>query len=146
MWTIIEQLVQGIVTGVVGPVFTYLGKKQDTTLAGFQTATGADQASYQAWLNYQVQITAQKAAANNWWGPRLLYMIVGGSAAFHFAAVMLDSVPFWYVLGSHVVGSWGVPKLPTPYDTYEGWVVASLFVVSLASGPVSAATAWLHRK
>jgi hypothetical protein len=142
MWGMIVSLVQGIVTGVVGPAFTYLGKKQDVNLDGFKAGTAADQAAYQSWVDYQIKIETLKLSANGWWGPRILYMIVGGSSAVHFAAVNLDSVPFWF----HQVGTWSVPKLPGPYDTYEGWVVASLFVVSLASGPVSAATAWLHRR
>ena len=142
MWSMIVSLVQGIVTGVVGPAFTYLGKKQDVTLDGFKAGTAADQATYATWADYQLKLQALKLQANGWWGPKVLYMLVGGTAALHFSGVMLDSIPFWH----HAVGSWSVPALPKPYDSYEGWVVASLFVVSLSDGPVSAAAAWLHRK
>ena len=143
MWSMIVSLVQGIVTGVVGPVFTYLGKKQDDTLVGFQTATGQDTVAYQAYLQYQVQIGAQKAAANSWWGAKVLYLLVGGTAALHTAAVFLDST---LRFGCGHYGCLGIPPLPGAYADYERVVVYSLFVVSTLGPPASAATAWLHRK
>ena len=143
MWSMIVSLVQGIVTGVVGPVFTYLGKKQDDTLVGFQTGTGADTVAYQAYLQYQVQIGAQKAAANSWWGAKVLYLLVGGTAALHTAAVFLDSTVRF---GCGHYGCLGIPPLPGAYADYERVVVYSLFVVSTLGPPASAATAWLHRK
>ena len=151
MFTIIQQIVQGLVSGIVQPLMSYFGKKQDDTLAGFQTATGADTAAYSAWLQYQVQIGAQKAAANSWWGARALYLIVGGAAALHTCGVFLDSVPFWTpsisnIWAVHAVGSWAVPALPPIYADYEKVIVTSLFVVSTLGPPASAVTAWLHRK
>lgn len=143
MWSMIFSLVQGIVTGVVGPVFTYLGKKQDVTLDGFKTATGADEASYGAWLQYQVAMGAQKASANSWWGARLLYLIVGGTAAIHTAAIFLDST---LRFGCGHYGCLAIPPLPGAYADYERMIVYSLFVVSTVGPPASAVTAWLHRK
>ena len=143
MWGMIVSLVQGIVTGVVGPVFTYLGKKQDVTLDGFKAGTDADRQTYAAWLDYQTKIQALKLQASSWWGPRALYMVVGGAAALHCAAVFLDSTVRF---GCGHYGCLGVPPAPAPYDTYEAWVVGSLFVTAIAKDPISAATAWLHRK
>lgn len=137
MWGLIAGALQGIVTGIVGPVFSYLGKKQDVTLDGFKSATDEDRQTATAWLDYQERIQALKLQAANWWGPRALYMVVGGSAAIHCAAIFIDST---FRFG------WAVPPCPKPYDSYEAWVVGSLFVVSLAKGPISAASQWLHRR
>ena len=146
MFALVSSMLSGLMSGLVGPLFTWLNKKQDTQLAGFQTAAGIDQAAYATFMQYQIAIGAQKAAANSWWGARVLYLIVGGSAALHTSAVFLDSVPFWTFWGVHVVGSWGVPALPPVYADYERVIVYSLFVVSTLGPPASAVTAWLHRK
>ena len=146
MFALVSSMFSGLMSGLVGPLFTWLNKKQDTQLAGFQTAAGIDQAAYATFMQYQIAIGAQKAAANSWWGARMLYLIVGGSAALHTSAVFLDSVPFWTFWGVHVVGSWGVPALPPVYADYERVIVYSLFVVSTLGPPASAVTAWLHRK
>lgn len=146
MFALLSSVFSGLMSGLVGPLFTWLNKKQDDTLVGFQTATGADTVAYQAYLQYQVQIGAQKAAANSWWGARLLYMIVGGAAALHTAAVFIDST---VRLGCGHYGCLGVPSLPaapTDYASYERMVVYSLFVVSTLGPPASAVTAWLHKK
>ena len=143
MFTIIEQLVQGLVTGVIGPLFTWLNKKQDTQLAGFQTAAGTDTAAYSAWLTYQVAITQAKASANAWWGAKLLYLMVGIGAAGHTFAIFLDST---VRLGCGHYGCLGVPPLPALYADYEKIIVYSLFVVSTIGPPASAITAWLHRR
>ncbi len=143
MFTIIQQIVTGIVSGVFTPLMTYLGKRQDNQLAGFQTAAGIDAAAYGAFLTYQLGITQAKAAANSWWGARVLYLIVGGTAATHTAAIFLDST---LKLGCSHYGCLGVPALPAVYADYERIIVYSLFVVSTIGPPASAATAWLHRR
>ena len=143
MFTIIQQIVTGLVSGIFTPLMSYLGKRQDNQLAGFQTAAGIDAAAYGAFLNYQVAINQQKAAANAWWGARLLYLVVGGAAAAHTAAVFVDST---VSLGCGHYGCLGVPVLPAVYAGYEQVIVTSLFVVSTLGPPSSAVTAWLHRK
>ncbi len=143
MFTLVQQLVTGLVSGVVGPLFTWLNKKQDAQLAGFQTAAGIDAAAYRAWLDYLVAVGQQKAAANAWWGAKLLYLGVGGTAALHTAAIFLDST---VRLGCGHYGCLAVPPLPTAYADYERVVVYSLFVVSTLGPPASAVTAWLHRR
>lgn len=143
MFTVIAQLVQGLVSGVLGPLFAWLNKKQDTELAGFQTATGTDQAAYAAWLQYQLGLTQAKAAANAWWGAKALYLVVGGAAAAHTAAVILDST---IKLGCGHYGCLGVPPLPGTYADDEHVIIYALFVVSTLGPPASAAAAWLHRR
>ena len=148
MFALVSSMFSGLMSGLVGPLFTWLNKKQDTQLEGFQTAAGIDQAAYATFMQYQIAIGAQKAAANSWWGARALYLIVGGSAALHTSAVFLDSVPWkvWPWWAAHVIGSWGVPALPPIYADYERVIVTSLFVVSTLGPPASAVAAWLHRK
>ena len=143
MFTLIQQLVTGLVSGVAAPLFAWLTKKQDAQLAGFQTAAGIDQVSYANWLNYLVAVGQQKAAANAWWGAKLLYLVVGGTAALHTAAIFLDST---LKLGCGHYGCLGVPPLPPAYADYERVIVYALFVVSTVGPPASAVTAWLHRR
>ena len=85
MFTIIQQIVQGLVSGIFQPLMSYLGKKTDDQLAGFQTGAGIDAAAYGAFLNYQIAIGAQKAAANSWWGapPALPSSSAGGGRFAH---------------------------------------------------------------
>lgn len=143
MWGLIAGALQGVVTGLVGPVFTYLGKRQDVTLEGFRAASADDRQTYAAFLDYQARIQALKLQAASWWGPRALYMVVGGAAALHTAAIFLDST---VKLGCGHYGCLGVPALPAAYAGYERLVVTSLFVASTIGPPLSAATAWLHRQ
>ena len=143
MFSLLSSMVSGLMTGLVGPLFTWLNKRQDTGLAGFQTAAGIDQAAYQAFLNYQIAVAQQKAAANAWWGAKALYLVVGGSAAAHTAAIFLDST---VKLGCGHYGCLAVPALPPAYADYERLIVTSLFVVSTIGPPASAVAAWLHRR
>ncbi len=143
MFALISSLSSGLMSGLVTPLFAWLNKRQDTQLAGFQTAAGIDQAAYAAYLNYQVAIGQQKAAANGWWGARALYLVVGGAAAAHTATIFLDST---VKFGCGHYGCLGVPPLPVAYAGYERLVVTSLFVVATVGPPASAVAAWLHRR
>lgn len=147
MWAFLTgglgSIINSLASGIVGPIFTYLGKKQDVTLDGFKTAAGLDTEAYKAALEHDVAINQLKLTANSWWGPRLLYMIVGLAAAGHSSAIFLDST---FHIGCDHFGCMAIPKLPPPYDTYEQWVVASLFVVSMAEKPLNAlSAAWLRK-
>ncbi len=140
MFAIIAKIVQGFVSGVAGPLAQAYEKNQDVSLEGFKAGTDADRQTYASYLDYQARLQALKLQASNWWGPRVLYMVAGFFAAFHFAAVCLVSSSTW------LHDRWTVLAMPKPYDSYEGWVIGSLFVTALAKGPISAASAWLHRK
>ena len=142
MWAFLTGGLSSLISGFVGPLFTYLNKKQDVTLDGFKTGTGFDLDAYRAATQYDLEVNRLKLQANSWWGPRVLYMLVGGTAALHSAAIFLDST---LTFGTGHYGNLGIPPLPKPYDTYEQWVVASLFVVATVERPLSAVTAWMHR-
>ncbi len=140
----ISSIISSLASGIVGPIFHYLGQKQDVTLDGFKTAAGLDTAAYEAALNHDVAIQQLKLQANNWWGPRVLYMIVGLSAVIHAAAVFFDSTIH---IGCDHYGCLGIPKLPPDYFTFEQMVIGSLFVVSLVEKPINAlSAAWLARR
>lgn len=136
--------VKGLASGLIGPVFTHLDKKTDDTLEGFKTAGTLDTEQYKAMLDHDIAIQQLKLQANSWWGPRMLYVVVGSCVALHTCAVFIDStIP----MGCGHYGCWGIPKLPPDYFKYEVWVVSSLFVVSVVEKPLNALTnAWIGKK
>jgi hypothetical protein len=137
MMLALGSLLQAVVQGIVGPLFGYLGKKQEVQLDGFRNATGVDLDAYKAALDAQIETSRIRAAANAWIGARIITMVAGLPAAVHFGAVMLDST---FRFG------WGIPKVPAPYDQYEWAIVQSFFIVAPAMPLVSATAAWLSRK
>lgn len=145
-------MIWSIISGALGLAKSFLGyqeKKLDTNLEGFKTAAGIDSAAYTAYLNVQVQTNGQKIAANAWWGAKLIILTAGWSASLQFAAIMLDSMPFWIPLvmsEAHVVGSWKVPTPPPPYDGYQRDILLSFFIIMPALPIVSAVAQWLGRK
>jgi hypothetical protein len=152
----------GAITGIISlakSVMGYAEKKLDTNLEGFKTAAGIDNVAYQSWLNAVVAVNGQKLAANAWWGAKAIIFMAGVPAALQFASIMLDSFPFpylwlavsdWWIpypyLGAHVVGAWGVPKPPPPYDGYQRDILLSFFIIMPAMPLVSAISQWLGRK
>jgi len=143
------------IPGLAGKFFDLQAKRSDADLQGFTTAAGVDHQGYKAYLEAQVETNRMKMAQNSWWGAKLIILMAGVPASMHFAAVMLDSLPFPIVaLGSyympyiatHAVGSWGIPKLPSPYDTYQWAIVQSFFLVMPVQTGVSAVAQWLNRR
>lgn len=131
-----------IIPGLAEKFLDWNIKKANIDLEGFKTAAGFDSEAYKAWLSATVEISAQKAAANAWWGAKLIILTAGWPCAVHMAAVMLDSLPFW----GHAVGAWGVPRPPAPYDQYEHDIVLSFFIVAPVMPLISATSQWLGRK
>jgi hypothetical protein len=119
------------------PLFNYLGKKQDVTLAGAQSAIGADAAMNQAILNAQVQAEQIKATQNAWIGPKIIACTAGELSLIYYGSIVLDSM---FKFG------WEIDKLPAPWDQYS-WVILSSFIVVSPVAPVlSATSAWLGRR
>jgi hypothetical protein len=145
-------MIWNIVSGALALAKSFLGyqeKKLDTNLDGFKTAAGIDSAAYSAYLQAMVQVNGQKLAANAWWGAKMIIFTAGWTASLQFAAIMLDSMPFWIPIlmsAPHAVGSWGVPKPPPPYDDYQRQILLSFFIVMPAMPIVSAVAQWLGRK
>jgi|SRR5882672_9083496 len=138
MWGIVLSLISSI-PGLAGKFFDLQAAKANVELQGFTTAAGVDLAGYKAYLEAQVETNRMKMAQNAWWGAKLIILIAGIPASLHFAAVFLDTLipPF---------GSWGIPKLPPPYDTYQWAIVQSFFLVMPVQTVASAVSAWLTRK
>jgi hypothetical protein len=131
----------GLILPAIGsfltPLFTYLGKKQDVTLSGAQTAMGADVAMNQAILNAQIQAEQIKASQNQWIGPKIIACTAGELSVLYYGAIVLDSM-------FHL--DWQIDKLPAPWDQYS-WVILSSFIVVSPVAPVlSATSAWLGRR
>lgn len=131
-----------LINSILAPVLGYFTAKQNADLQAFTTGAAVDKDIQIAAINSQVEIAQLQASVNTWWGARLIILIVAGACAYHFSAVMLDSVPWW----GHVVGSWRVPRLPEPYDGYEGKILLSFFIITPAAPVFSAIAAWFHRK
>ncbi|WP_131193735.1 hypothetical protein [Lichenihabitans psoromatis] len=142
MWGLITSLLSTVASGIVGPIANVLIKKQDTTLEGFKAAGGYDLEAFKAATAHEEAMARLKIEANAWWGPRLLYMIVGVTAALHTAAIFIDST---FTFGTGHYGNLGIAKLPEVYAGYEQWVVASLFVVSTVGQIPNAVAAWLRK-
>lgn len=142
MWSFITGGLGSLVSGVFTPLFSYLDKKQDTTLDGFKAGAGVDADTYKAWLAYRTQIESQRAAETSWWGPKLCLMIVAVPMCLHVALVALDSsCTFW--TGHY--GVLGIPPLPGVYASFEERVIDLIVGASVVGPMASAASAWLHR-
>ena len=129
------------VSGILAPVLGYLTAARNDDLSGFQSGAAADTDRFKALLAAQVQVDQLRASTNVWWGARLLFLVGAFGPVVHFTAVFLDSVPLF----GHPVGSWAIPRLPAPYDTDEGQVVLSFFILAPTAPVLSAAASWLHR-
>jgi hypothetical protein len=149
MWGAIFGLLK-FIPGLASKFFDWQVKKMNVELEGFSTGAAEDTERYMAYLAASVEMNRMKMAQNSWWGAKLIIMIAGLPAAIHFGAVMLDSVPFptlaFWEIASHPVGSWGIPRLPPPYDGYQWAIVQSFFLVMPAMTLVQATSQWLNRR
>lgn len=143
MWSFLTGGLSSLISGVLTPWFSYLNKRQDVTLDGFKTATGADAEAYKAYLAYRAQVDSLHVAETSWWGPKLLLMIVAMPACLHVALVFLDST---FTFGTGHYGSLGIAKLPLDYFVFEQRVIEFLFGAAVAGPMASAVSSWLHRK
>ena len=119
--------------------FDYQVKKATTEAEAFKSAGGLDLEAFKAHLQANLDNNRLKLAQNSWWGAKLIILLVGIPAALHWAAIFLDTIipPF---------GSWGIPKLPAPYDTYQWVIVQSFFLVVPVQTGVNAMAQWLNRR
>lgn len=148
IWTAVFTVLK-LIPGLAGKFLDWQVKRANVELDGFKTAAGFDSAMYRAYLDAMVETNRIKLAANAWWGAKLIILTAGWAASIHFAAIMLDSLPFWiplFMSSAHAVGSWGVPKPPAPYDGYQRDILMSFFIVMPAMPVVSAVSQWLGRK
>jgi hypothetical protein len=135
--------------GLLGTVLGHLQKKSDAELDGFKHAATVDRTMFADHLQAQIETNRLKLAQQSWWGAKLIILTAGLPCAFHLAAVVLDSTPFWIPLlmsAPHPVGAWRIEKLPPPYDGYQWAIVQSFFLVMPAMPLVNAVSLWLARR
>jgi len=75
---------------------------------------------------------------------RVIQLVAGLPPAVHFGLVYIDTI----LASKAFLGAayFGVPKLPTPYDTFEWAVVSSFFLVHALARRASNVTQWLNKK
>lgn len=148
IWSFIFGLVTKI-PGLLEKFIDYQSQKLNVELEGFKTAGGFDVQAYTVYMNALVETNRMKLAQNAWWGAKLIILTAGWPCAIHMAAIMLDSLPFYiplFMSQGHVIGSWGVPKPPAPYDDYQRQIVLSFFIIMPVMPMASAIAQWLGRR
>ena len=149
MWSFLtgglSTIITSIASGIVGPVFSYLGKKQDTTFHGFKTATGYDLEAYKAKVDADAKMAAIRAGSSTTNSHMITWAVglIALTSAMHWAGVEIDST---WTFGSGHYGNLGIPKLPAPYDGCEWEIIKSLFYIGPAMPVAAAAAQWLNRK
>jgi hypothetical protein len=75
---------------------------------------------------------------------RVITLVAGLPPAVHFGLVYIDTI----LASKAFLGAayFGVPKLPTPYDTFEWAVVSSFFLVHAVNLGKANVASWLGRK
>lgn len=148
MWTFIFRLLMKL-PGLAEKFIDYQAQKLNVELEGFRTAAGIDVQAYTVYTNAMVETNRIKLAQNSWWGAKMIILTAGWPCSVHMAAIMMDSLPFYiplFMSQAHVIGSWGIPKPPPPYDDYQRQIVLSFFIIMPAMPIVSAVAQWLGRK
>jgi hypothetical protein len=136
MFTGLGSLLGGLVSGVIQPLFTYLGNAQNISLAEFQAQTAEQQAAYLAYLNATATANALKAQQEN--SPfGIITFAAGFFACAYFVSIVLDSMFHLH---------WKIDALPPPWDQYV-WVILQSFVIITPTMPlISSASAWIKAK
>jgi hypothetical protein len=151
MWGLVAKFATGSLNAILGTI----GKTvtdvhtSETARQTSQNQSGVDLAN--ATATAHTSAGAQRAEvqkSQGSWGPfGLSGFIIAMMFAFHVSMIVLDSTSWhigfttkWYVLPwlewrPHVVGSWGIEKLPGLFEQTEHAILQALFYV----GPPSAA-------
>lgn len=128
-----------LVPSLANAFIAHSQKKIDADLEAFKGSDGQNTERLKAFWSVTLENNRLKLAQQGWWGAKLIMLIVGLPMAAHMGAVALDTLipPF---------GSWGIPRLPAPYDAYERDIVLSFFLIAPAMTVVNSFAAWLGRK
>lgn len=141
---ILNSVLGGVIKPFVAAWTDYERTKLTTGEAGFEKAVAADSAIMQTALAAGVQMAALKVQIYGTPTYRIITMIAGLPPAIHFGLVYIDTI----LASKAFLGApyFGVPKLPTPYDTFEWAVVSSFFLVQAVNLGKSNVASWLGRK
>lgn len=128
MWSMLGGLIVRVLgSGIVGPVLAHLDKRTDADLERYKTAMAAE-----------LEANRQRAVMAGSFRP-LVYAIALPFIV-HLWAVAIDTVP-WFGR----VGSWGVPPLPEPFQSWEAAILTSFFVLSPVASVAKGIAARLAR-
>lgn len=141
---ILNSLLGGLIKPFVAAWTDYERTKMTTGEAGFEKAAAADQAIMQAALVSDTQLAAMKVQLYGTPTYRIITLIAGLPPAIHFGLVYVDTI----LASKAFLGTayFGVPKLPTPYDTFEWAIVSSFFIVHAINVGSSNVSQWLGKK
>lgn len=141
---ILNSVFGGIIKPFVAAWADYERTKLTTNEAGFAAGAGADSAIMQSALVSDAQINALKVQLYGTPTYRIITLIAGLPPAVHFGLVYIDTI----LASKAFLGAayFGVPKLPTPYDTFEWAVVSSFFLIHAVKIGKSNVASWLGRK
>ncbi|MGQ0446139.1 MAG: hypothetical protein ACT4O2_13695 [Beijerinckiaceae bacterium] len=141
---ILNTVLGGIIKPFVAAWADYERTKLKTNQEGFEAATKSDAAIMQAALKADVQMAALKVQLYGTPTFRIITLVAGLPPAIHFGLVYIDTI----LASKAFLGAayFGVPKLPTPYDTFEWAVVSSFFLVHAVNLGKSNVASWLGRK
>lgn len=147
MLALIIPALNTVVGGIIRPFIVawtdYERTKLTTNEVGFEAASKSDASVMISAIAADVQLSALKIQVYGHGINRAVMWIAGLPAALHFGFVFIDTIlASKFAYGVAVLG---VPKLPSPYDTYEWAIVTSFFLVhgvQLGKGNVSE---WLDR-
>src|SRR5580704_15898570 len=114
MFATISGLLSSVIGGIINPLFTYLGKKQDVGLAEYQAASAEERDGYLAYVTALGQSNQAKAAANTWSGAHLMVYLFGLPAALHWSAV------FWVTTWPGLFHWFGVTAINALPERYAG--------------------------
>lgn len=141
---ILNTVLGGIITPFVKAFVDYKTTQMKTGEAGFDKATIADAQIMQAALVSDTQLAAMKVQLYGTRTYRIISFIAGLPPAIHFGLVYIDTI----LASKAFLGTtyFGVPKLPTPYDTFEWAIVSSFFLVHAVNIGKSNVSQWLEKK
>lgn len=151
MWSFLASLFTGglnAILGTIGKTVTDI-HTSETARQTSQNQSGTKLAETTATAHTEAARTrAEVQKSQGSWGPfGLAGFIIAMMFAYHVSMIVLDSTSWhigftmkWYVLPwlewrPHVVGSWGIEKLPGLFEQTEHAILQALFYV----GPPSAA-------
>ena len=136
-------LVKDIIEGLVGPVFTYLGKRSDAQLDGFKAGATIDQAIE---INrVQTEMEDNKIRANLILGSpvfKVVNWIAGPITALYYFCVVADTIQGSF--SHHFVG---IASLPGAFGEKSWTILLAYFVAQTTQHGIASFTdAWRNNK
>lgn len=141
---ILDTILGGVIKPFIAAWTDYERTKLTTGEQGFEKAAAADAVLMQAALVSDTQLAAMKVQLYGTRTYRLITLIAGLPPAVHFGLVYVDTI----CASKAFLGAayFGIPKLPSPYDTFEWAIVSSFFLIHAVNIGKSNVSQWLNKK